>query len=473
MLISLTVLLATTLPASDFESGGLGYSINEDGKSVTVTNSTIHQSLEGDLEIPSTATYQSMTYAVTSIGEKAFYYCTGVTSVTIPASVTSIGNKAFGYCISLAAINLPEQVMDIGAGSFEGTAWFNSQPAGLVYLGKIAYQYNGNGGAPDDTNITIKDGTIQIADDCFGWQYWLTSVSIPNSVKSIGNRAFYCCQQLSSVKIPASVTSIGKYAFAECESLEMLDIPASVTWIGENAFSFTPWLNNQYGMIYAGSVAYIYIGTMPENTSIVIEDGTQSIAPNCFYGCKALTSVSIPNSVKHIGDYAFGACTGLNAIDTGNSVSTIGKGAFNGCSALRCATLGKTVRYIGDGAFRYCTSIEEIKSYGNATDIVLGRYSFGVFEAVPKDECRLRVPAEYVTAYQEAPQWKDFHNIIGDLKPMNDTFDVNQDGDINVGDVNTILEAILSQDSAPALDVNNDGKIDVGDVNTILDSLLN
>ena len=119
----------------------------------------------------------------------------------------------------------------------------------------------------------------------------LTSVTIPNSVTSIGNSAFYYCSNLTSVTIPSSVTSIGGYAFQRCSSLTSVTIGNSVTTIGYSAFSDCSSL-----------------------TSVTIPNSVTSIGYGTFYGCSSLTSVTIPNSVTSIGDYAFYGCSSLTSI---------------------------------------------------------------------------------------------------------------------------------------------------------------
>ena len=161
--------------------------------------------------------------SVTSIGERAFYGCTGLTSVTIPDSVTSIGDDAFNnckgltsvtigngvtsigtnafyYCTGLTSVTIPDSVTSIGKDAFYNTLWYNKQSDGLVYAGKVAYKYKGT--MSSNTSIVLKEGTLGIADKAFYNCRSLTSVTIGDRVTSIGYEAFSYCTGLTSVTIP-------------------------------------------------------------------------------------------------------------------------------------------------------------------------------------------------------------------------------------------------------------------------------
>ena len=155
--------------------------------------------------------------SVQTIRDGAFSECTSLTSITIPNSVTTIGGSAFSRCSGLTSITIPNSVTSIGYSAFYGTGWYNNQPDGLVYAGKIAYRYKG--AMPNNTSITIKDGTLGIAESAFSYCSGLTYIEIPNSVTSIGSSAFSYCSGLTSVTIPNSVTNIGESAFSGCSGL--------------------------------------------------------------------------------------------------------------------------------------------------------------------------------------------------------------------------------------------------------------
>ena len=325
-------LTSVTIPNSVTSIGGSAFSGCSGLTSLTIGNS-VKSIVESAFSGCSGLTSLSIPNSVTSIGESAFSGCSGLTSLTIPNSVTSIGGSAFYNCSGLTSVIIPNSVTSIGYGAFYGTKWYDNQPDGVVYAGKVLYAYKGT--MPSNTKIDIKDGTKGIGGSAFYGCSGLTSVIIPNSVTSIGTYAFYGCSGLTSVTIGNSVTSIGDGAFCYCSGLTSVTIGNSVTSIGSYAFEGTKWYDNQPdGVVYAGKVLYAYKGTMPSNTKIEIKEGTTQIAYDAFRDCSGLTSVTIPNSVTSIGYSAFSGCSGLTSVTIPNSVTSIGTYAFCGCSGL-------------------------------------------------------------------------------------------------------------------------------------------
>lgn len=161
---------------------------------------------------------------VTSISSYAFSGCSSMTTLTISNTVTSIGEWAFSDCSSLSSINIPEIAINIGSYAFRNTAWYKNQPDGLVYIGKIVYNYKGD--MPANTSISIKEGTLAIASDAFSGRDNLTSITIPNSITVIGSWAFARCTRLTSFDIPDDVKDICFLQY--CTGLTSIDIPTSV-----------------------------------------------------------------------------------------------------------------------------------------------------------------------------------------------------------------------------------------------------
>ena len=324
--------------------------------------------------------------SVTNIGSGAFEGCSGLTSISIPSSVTSIGQAVFDGCTNLKTITIPNSVTSIGSSAFSGTAWYNNKPDGLVYAGKVAYEYKGT--MPEGTQITLKDGTLGIASGAFWNCSQLKNITIPSSVTNIGDWAFESCTGLTSISIPGA-TSIGTQAFWNCSGLTNINISNSVTSIDSYAFEETPWYNNKPdGLVYAGKVAYRYKGTMPEGTQITLEDGTLGIAGGAFSDCSQLKNITIPNSVTCIGGCAFQRCSGLNFITIPNSVTSIGDYAFEDCFHLY---------------YVWCYA-EKVPTTGENP-------FYDTFGYTP----RILVPISSVEAYKTTKPWSDIPEISGIL----------------------------------------------------------
>ena len=221
-----------------------------------------------------------------------------------------------------------------------------------------------------EKEYVVREGTEVICDGAFSdYYYSLQSVTIPNSVKSIGDKAFSGCKSLQSITIPNSVTSIGGEAFSWCHSLQSVTIPNSVTSIGNSAFD---WCDSLQSITIPNSVtsigdrAFLCCESLQ---SITISNSVTSIGDEAFYRCKSLQSVTIPNSVKSIGNNAFGLCESLQSITIPNSVTSIGNGAFYLCKSLQSITIPNSVTSIGDRAFEECYSLQSVTISNSVTSI--------------------------------------------------------------------------------------------------------
>ena len=342
--------------------------------------------------------------SVMSIGDYAFYGCSGLTSITIPNRVTYIGEYTFKGCTSLTSVTIGESVSEIGKSAFESctsltsVVWnaihcvnfiipdapFPNSVTSFTFGEKVEHVpaylcYDMSVLA----SITIPNSVTSIGGGAFSGCSSLTSVTIPHSVTSIGNDAFYGCSSLTSVAIPSSVTSIGYAAFSGCSSLTSViipngvtnidgvfygcssltsvTIPNSITSIGGYTFYGCSSLTS---ITIPNSVTSIGIGAFDgcsSLTSVAIPSSVTSIEKRTFRGCSSLTSVTIPNSITSIGESAFENCTSLTSITIGESVSKIGYSAFSGCSSLTSITIPNSIRSIGDWAFRDCSSLTYIE----------------------------------------------------------------------------------------------------------------
>ena len=275
--------------------------------------------------------------SVTSIGSSAFSYCTSLTSITIPHGVTSIGLYAFNDCASLTSITIPESVTSIGDYAFSSCSGLTSItiPDSVRSIGNYAFRE-----CTSLTSITIPDSVRSIGNYAFSYCTSLTSITIPDSVTSIGGSAFLCCTglktagpigseaniqietiykdeyrrsgllyyYLTDITIPDSVTSIEEGAFSDCD-LTSVTIPSSVTSIGADAFKNT------------------------DITEIIIPSSVISMS-NAFHNCTNLSRVTILEGATNIDELAFTGCTGLTEITIPNSVTSIGANAFSDCNDL-------------------------------------------------------------------------------------------------------------------------------------------
>ena len=254
---------------------------------------------------------------LTSIGSYAFYYCTGLTSVTIPDSVTSIGSYAFYDCMSLTSVTIPDSVTSIGEYAFYDCTRLTG-----VYITDLAAW----------CEISFADSSAQPLK--YAHNLYINGVLAEN------------------ITIPDGVTSIGQSAFSGCSSLTGVYINDLAAWC-EISFANS----SAQPLNYAHN---LYInGVLAEN--ITIPDGVTSIGSDAFYNCRSLTSVTIPDSVTSIGSSAFRGCSSLTSVTIGNGVTSIGQSAFSGCTSLTSVTIPDSVTSIENYAFSGCTSMISIE----------------------------------------------------------------------------------------------------------------
>jgi len=317
---------------------------------------------------------------LTSIGDGAFYGCSGLTSITIPAGVTSIGEYAFAECVGLTSITIPAGVTSISHGSFLDCSSITSItiPAGVTSIGDYAFY-----GCSGLTTVTIPDGVTSIGDYAFEECSGLMSITIPDGVTSIGNEAFGQCASLGISSLspwltPDMYSKISSYQIylnnVKIQEITRAEIPDDISTIRANAFNGFTYLTSVTfpdGLTSIGESAFYDCSGL---TSITIPDGVTSIDGYTFSGCSGLTSIIIPAGLTSIGDYAFRNCTGLTSITIPGGVTSIGVRAFSGCSGLTSITIPDGVSSIGDYAFYGCSGLSSIAIPNGVTSI--GNYVF-------------------------------------------------------------------------------------------------
>ena len=368
LLIVAFVCSAETTEPEVFTSGDYKYILLEDG-TVKITK---YSGKAEELIIPDELDGRK----VTNIGDKAFSL-RDFSSVIIPDSVTNIGENPFRGCSNLTYIVVSPDHPYLA--TIDGVLF--SKPDKRLVCYPCAFE---------DESYAIPSGILSIGDSAFWWSDYLKSVTIPDTVHSVGINPFMYCSKLSDIivspdhpylatkdgvlfsksdkklicypeayeaenyTIPSEIQIIGYGSFSGCGSLNSVTIPESVTIIGDMAFNDCGSLTS---IIIPDSVTFIGISAFHDCeslTSVVIPANVNRILDYTFYGCKSLSSVTIPNSVTSIGYCAFYHCNSLSDIVIPDSVTCIEGLAFDKCSFLKSISIPDNVKSIGDKAFDMC-----------------------------------------------------------------------------------------------------------------------
>ncbi|MBO7145894.1 MAG: leucine-rich repeat domain-containing protein [Salinivirgaceae bacterium] len=242
-----------------------------------------------------TGSTYSIPGTVTTISSSAFENCGNLTSITIPNSVSNIGTSAFKNCANLTSITIPESVFTLGNYAFYG----------CVSLTEINVA-SGNRNYSSEDGVLFNSSKTKLM--CYPACKASSAYTVPESVTSIDEAAFYGCSNLKLVVIPNTVTSLGDGIFQNCASLESATLPNSITYIPAVTF-----------------------GGCTNLTSIEIPSTVTFIGNSAFSKC-GLTTLEIPRSVTEISSFAFQDCKALTTVLIPISVSDIGMNAFKGCS---------------------------------------------------------------------------------------------------------------------------------------------
>ena len=454
LLMCATITFAHDFAVSNSNGKTIYYGKNSDGISVYVTyrgryRDSYSNEYSGEIVIPETVTYGGKTYSVTSFGA-AFDGCSGLTSVTIPASVTSIGSYAFSDCSGLTSVTIPNSVTSIGYKAFYNTriksltigsgiqtidSWAfdysssggGAKPVKVIWLsntppsgyknagGTINYvpnnSYSGLSGQkiyPFLSSMFEVDGikyvpvspserTCDAIDCVYNESAENTKISntvtyknINMTVQSVGD--FICTGNFYIKNLEYLFDSpIGSSAFSGCSGLTSVTIGSSVTSIGSDAF------NN------CSSLKKVIVPNFDIKKWCSIKFGNHYANP--LYYARHLysdenteiTELIIPDDMTSIPNYVFSGCSGLTSVTIPNSVTSIGSSAFSGCSGLTSVTIPNSVTSIGSYAFSDCSSLTSVR-FENSKDntpVTLGSNS--VFSGCPLDEMYIGRKLSYTT----------------------------------------------------------------------------
>ena len=397
------------------------------------------------------------------IGDYAFYGCTGITNAII-SNEGNIGANAFYGCTGITNATISNEG-NIGTSAFEGAMQSGDATLKVTIPGVI--EERGFYGCTNlkTAEINIVSGgasaSLSIDHEAFSGCSNLSSITLGEGIKSIGDYAFYGCSKLAEVTIPNKTTSLGRYCFSGNSLLANIDlgnglktigqycfsgcsmpeisIPASVTSIGNYTFNncsnladvviedrtseLTLGSNGSSPLFASCPLDSVYIGgKIKYNTS-----SSSGYSP--FYRNTSLRTIVITDEEEEIYDNEFYGCTSLKNVTMGDGVKKIGNWAFSGCSNLDYFNFGSGMQSIGDEAFSDCTNLTMLISYAEVPP-TCGSMAL---DDINKWECVLRVPQNSLSAYQAADQWKEFFFIEDVLTGINE-IEAETEGDAQ-GDV--------------------------------------
>ncbi|MBR4115865.1 MAG: leucine-rich repeat domain-containing protein [Bacteroidales bacterium] len=432
----LTLFVASSVWAYDFEYEGFYYNLIDGGVEVTNDGDYNSHSYIGDITIPEYVTYSGKKYRVISIGQEAFSNCSGVTSITLPNTIISIGTYAFdgtgitsikipssvtsiswGFVsdCNITSITIPNSVIDIEGDLLYGCVTLKE------YIGPAeAFNFESYEDLYDVTEddipreierIAITKGSL----NRFGFDYInimyrsLQEIDLSESETSeIPDEAFNNCYKLKKVTLPSQLESIGYKSFAGCTALEGISIPASVTKIDNSAFEDC------------------------RSMSKIVFDGSE---------LKASTS-----NLETIGKWAFYNCHNLQNIEIPEGVTSIGDAAFYGCTYLQDLQLPSTLKSLGDNTFALCENLKSMTILAENPPSLYEKSFYNVDHTIP-----VSVPESSLKSYEKTPYWSEFiHYKSADATAINSVS--------NTTAVTIVNGQILVNGEAPAFVVTVSGQ---------------
>ena len=419
LLILMMVLAVNTIKAYDFTayapSGQLLFCniLDQDNHLIGLTKGTPQPT--GDLVIPETIHSSGADWTVTEILDEAFSEST-ITSVVIPNTVTAIGNQAFYLCTLLSGtVIIPNSVNTVGYLAFCRCDLMTEVvlPEKDVTYGNQCFLTTGLTGT-----LVLPEGLTVISNSMFSNNNNLSNVVIPNTVTTISGDAFSYCDNIEAVQIPSSVITIERNPFHSCEKIESVAVEeGNPVYYSENNCVINQLTNT------------IVIGCK----NSVIPEGVLAIGPFAFGQCGLTKMPEIPSSVTTIGDHAFFSCQDpgslvipetvtdiapeafiygrFSTVTLPQSMDTIPYRLFGMCQWMGEITIPESVSYIDRLAFSWCTKLKKIYVYNPVPPTMDTLYYYHSFDLVPRS-ATVYVPQGSLSAYQNAPGWNEFSNIV-------------------------------------------------------------
>lgn len=383
---------------------------------------------------------------VTAIESEAFAGCEKLAYAHIPESVRVISWRAFARCSGISEVTVFDTIETIEDNAFAETAWYDSLPDGMVYLGKVLYEYKGY--PPEGTAVRLREDTVSIGGGAFYDCPELIDIILPEGLQRIENVAFAGCINLEEIELPESLKIIGEGAFSNCglthveipegveniccdafaynEDLETVELRGSHTRVEYRAFHDTAWFDSQPdGIVYVGDLLYVCKGELSKNSVITLKNGITGIGESAFYEQSELAGINIPGTVEYIGKTAFSCCSSLTDVVIPESVASIGENAFCSCTNLESLTVMNPDCEIYGSQYTICNERnKDGESFFNGT--IHGRAN--------------SLQEAYAEEYGYSYKVIDEEYLPGDA---------NCDGSVDIADATAILQSIGNQDKYP------------------------
>ena len=296
-----------------------------------------------------------VTEGITEVGERAFYWCTNCTSVTLPESLIAIREYGFNNLRALQSITLPSNLKILEFCAFSECAALQSitLPDSVTTVGSSVFS-----NCPNLFSATLSAGMTTIPSSMFFNDGKLMYVTIPEGITYIDDTAFHSTN-LWKVHLPASLTGMGSSVFAGCKGLKEFTVAEGNTaYKAVNGVLFTA--NGKTLICYPAGKSGNY--TVPE--------GTEYIATSAFRSCNYLYSITFCSTLKEIGDYSFSYCQNLTSITLPKNVTRVCDSAFRSCTSLRYITFqNDSVILESGGVFAECDSLTSITLPAKLTEI--------------------------------------------------------------------------------------------------------